>query len=73
MASNGTILISTYHTKSQFISQTGGELQPTVCLSIGDGTIYKSPKHFWTSDKSQKQATAKAAWVTFSISTCLNC
>ena len=37
------------------------------------GAIQRSPKHSWTTDKTQKQATAKAAWVTFSTDTCLIC
>ena len=47
---------------AKLISQLCGELQLAVCLSRGDGAIERRPKHLWTSDKPQKQATAKAAW-----------
>ena len=52
---------------ANFISQSCGELQPAVCLPRGDATIWRRPKHLWTFDKPQKQATAKAAKATFSI------
>ena len=32
-----------------------GELQPAICLSRGDGVIYKPPKHLWTTDKPQQK------------------
>ena len=43
--------------------QSCGELQPAVCLSRGYVAIWRPPEHLWTSDKSEKQATAKAAEV----------
>ena len=58
---------------AKHISQSYGELQPAVCLSRGDGAIWRLFEHSWTSDKPQKQATAKAAWATFSTNTCLKC
>ena len=44
---------------AKLISQSCGELQPAVCLSRGYATIWRRPIHSWTSDKPQKQATAK--------------
>ena len=58
---------------AKLISQMCGELQPAVCLSRGYVAIWRRLKHSWTSDRHQKQATAKAAWATFSINTCLYC
>ena len=54
-------------------SQLSGDSQLTVFLSMEDEAIYRSLKHLWMSDKPQMQATAKAAWITFSINICLNC
>ena len=51
-------------------SQSCDELQPAVCLSRGYVAIWKPPEHSWTSDRPEKQATAKAARVTFGIDTC---
>ena len=48
------------------ISQLCDELQLTDCFSWGNGAIWRTPKHSLTSDKLQKQATAKATWETFS-------
>ena len=54
-------------------SQSCGDLLQAGCLSSGDGAILRSPEHSWMSDKTQKQATAKAAWVAISTSTCPKC
>ena len=35
-------------------------------IASGDGASQRSPQHSWMSDRTQKEATAKAAWVTFS-------
>ena len=43
--------------------------QLTAYPCSGDGAIQRPPQHSWMSDSSQKQATAKAAWVTFSSDT----
>ena len=48
-------------------SQSCGGLQLAFCLPRGDDAIYRPPENSWISDKPQKQATAKAAWETFSI------
>ena len=50
---------------ANLISQWCGETPPVVCLSRGDRAICRTPEHSWTSDKSQKQATAKAALTNF--------
>ena len=42
-------------------------------LVQGDGAIQRSLEHSWMSDKAQKQATAKAAWATFTTDTSLKC
>ena len=47
--------------------------QKAICSSRGDGAIWRPPEHSWTSDKPQKQATAKAPWATFSTNIWLNC
>ena len=57
----------------KFISQSCGKLQPAVCLSRGYRAIWRPPKHWWMSNKPQKQATTKAAWATFRTNTWLNC
>ena len=68
MAFTGAVFSFTYHkaTKSmaKLITQPCGELQLAVCLSRGDGAIYKDHalKHLWTSNKPQKQVIAKAVW-----------
>ena len=46
---------------AKLISQSCGELYLAICLSRGYGAIWRQPEHLWTSDKPQKQATAKAA------------
>ena len=58
---------------AKLISQSCGELQQAVCLPRGYGVIWRRSEHSWTSDKPQKQATAKAAKATFSLNTGLNC
>ena len=74
MASIGVIFTSAYHTKqfnpwpNSSLSQSCGELQPAVCLPRGYAAIWRRPVHPWMSDKPQKQATAKVAWATFSMS-----
>ena len=50
-----------------------GDLQPSGCFSSGDGAFQRSPKYSWMPDRTQKQATAKAARVTFNTDTCLIC
>ena len=46
-------------------SQSCGELQLAVYLLREDGAVYlKTTYHLWMSDKPQKQATVKTAWVT---------
>ena len=50
---------------AKLICQSSGELQPAVCLSRGDGAIWRPPEHLWMSDKPQKQAIAKVALATF--------
>ena len=44
-----------------------------VCLSRGDGAIWRPPEYLWMSEKPQKQATTKSAWAMFSTNTWLNC
>ena len=72
------IFSSTYHTK---------QLNPWLTSPASDVIIYshlsacpgemepfkRSPCHSWTSDKPQKQATAKAVWENFSTNTWVNC
>ena len=57
---------------AKHISQSCGESQLAVCLSRGDGAILRILEHLWTPNKPQKQATAKAARVTFSTNNWLN-
>ena len=57
---------------AKLISQLCGKSQLAVCLSRGYAAILRRPKHLWMSERPQKQATAKAAWETFNINTCLN-
>ena len=52
---------------AKLISQLCIEIQLAVYLSRREGAIYRPPEYSWMSDKpQQKQATAKAAWATFS-------
>ena len=79
MASIGAICTSTYHTKqlnpwpNSSASHVVNYVQLAVCLSRGHGTIWRQPEHLRTSDKPQKQDTAKAAWAILSVNTWLNC
>ena len=57
---------------AKHISQLCGESQMAFCLSRGDGAILRILERSWTSNKPQKQATAKAARVTFSTNNWLN-
>ena len=57
---------------AKLISQSCGESQLAVCLSREDRAIWRTLEHSWMFDKPQKQATAKAAWATFSSNTWLN-
>ena len=66
MASIGAIFTSTYHTK-QLNPWTNSSASHVInysylsaCQGV-DGAISRSSEHSWTSDKPQKQATAKAA------------
>ena len=76
MTFNGTIFTSTCHkaanSMAKLIIQSCGEWQLAVCLSRRDGAIWRWHEHLWMSNKPQKQATAKAAWTTFSTNTWLN-
>ena len=46
---------------AKLINQSFGESQRAVYLLRGDGTIKRTSKPSWKSDKPQKQATATAA------------
>ena len=45
-----------------FIIQSCDDFIASWLLVQGDGAIQRLPEHSWMSDKTQKQATAKAAW-----------
>ena len=77
MVSIGAIINSKYHTK-QINPLTNSPASHviiysclSVCLSREDGAIERPPKHQQTSDKPQKQATAKAARAIFGTNTYL--
>ena len=57
---------------TKVISQSCDKLQLAVWWSRGDRAIKRPPKHLQMSDKPQKQATAKVAWATFTINSCMN-
>ena len=42
---------------TKLISQSCGELQPTVCLSRGCGAIWRRPKYSWTSETSHSKSS----------------
>ena len=77
MAFIGGNFTSVYRTKQlnpwpcKLISQSCDKLQPAVCLPRRYAAIWRWPEHSWTSDRPQKQATAKAVQATFSINTYL--
>ena len=75
MASIGVIFTSTYHTKqlNPWPNSSADGVVNYSRLSACQGDMRRRPVHSWTSDKPQKQATAKAARATFSINTWLNC
>ena len=54
-----TVLHKTGNSMATLISQSCDKLQPSFCLSRGYGAIWRWPECLWTSDKPQKQATAK--------------
>ena len=47
---------------AKLITQSCGELNLAVSFSRGERAIYRPPDQQWTSDKPQKQATAKVVW-----------
>ena len=56
-----------FKTMANLTGNSCGDLQPAVWLSREDGAIQRTPEHSWTSDKPQKQVTAKAAWATSAL------
>ena len=72
MASIGVIVTSTYHTKqlNPWPNSSASRVVNYSQLSACQGNMQpRRPVHSWTSDKPQKQATAKATQATFSINT----